>query len=507
MLRFFLIMPLMIVLLHGEVPVTSVVINKSFNYTAIQDKFIKRDKLTAKVIPENATNKIVTWSSSNENIATVDEYGNITGISEGEVTIKASAGGQSDTHTIQVMQPYPKIDVYTAKEVDIDDAKNHKGKKLIIKPAYLHDNYGTDIYYMLYLPETWEDNPDKRYPVFVDFQGMDWEPRKAILGEALSYEFEGIWVGVCPIDANPEYDEDWTYDLRWDKKDDLTGMRVGGWWPKGGEGTPDFLIRNIREICEKFHGNTGQIFPIGISKGAVCVNFYGNYNDEVADIWRGYFQHDGGIDGLRRVNNAPSLQAIWDGTVDGDGSFARLERINGRPYLLTDFTYLNNYEWFLGDTTHYSNGEATGRDYLGEHPTNPDYYVGEFQLRKWETEDAERALHGVAKFANAHTAEHLYSRIDYAQYTFEWFRKVINGNIGCYHVSGRVTNANGDPVVGEYIEGGGIHFAITNSNGEYFLEGLPQGQRTISCKQTEVEISINTNITGINFIATDDKIK
>jgi len=43
--------------------------------------------LTYKVIPENADNKAVSWSSSNSNIATVDNYGNVTTKSDGVATI------------------------------------------------------------------------------------------------------------------------------------------------------------------------------------------------------------------------------------------------------------------------------------------------------------------------------------------------------------------------------------------------------------------------------------
>ena len=46
--------------------------------------------LVATVLPELTTNKSVTWSSSNESIATVDEYGVVTAIAVGEATITAT---------------------------------------------------------------------------------------------------------------------------------------------------------------------------------------------------------------------------------------------------------------------------------------------------------------------------------------------------------------------------------------------------------------------------------
>ncbi len=51
--------------------------------------------LTATVSPENADNKTVTWSSSDEAIATVDENGKVTAVAAGTATIKASANDGS----------------------------------------------------------------------------------------------------------------------------------------------------------------------------------------------------------------------------------------------------------------------------------------------------------------------------------------------------------------------------------------------------------------------------
>lgn len=48
-------------------------------------------QLEVSVLPENATNKIVTWSSSDEGVATVDENGLVTAIKSGECKIVATA--------------------------------------------------------------------------------------------------------------------------------------------------------------------------------------------------------------------------------------------------------------------------------------------------------------------------------------------------------------------------------------------------------------------------------
>jgi xyloglucan-specific exo-beta-1,4-glucanase len=52
-------------------------------------------QLTATVAPGNATNKTVTWTSSNPGVATVSAIGQVTGISDGTATITATATGQN----------------------------------------------------------------------------------------------------------------------------------------------------------------------------------------------------------------------------------------------------------------------------------------------------------------------------------------------------------------------------------------------------------------------------
>lgn len=65
-------------------------------------------QLTAIINPSNATNQKVHWNSSDENIATVDESGKVTGLQDGTVTIAVTTddGGYSDKKTIQVSTAY-----------------------------------------------------------------------------------------------------------------------------------------------------------------------------------------------------------------------------------------------------------------------------------------------------------------------------------------------------------------------------------------------------------------
>lgn len=61
-------------------------------------------QLTAVVYPTNATNNKVTWTSSNNNVATVNDTGHVTAVTVGEATITATTedGGYTDTCVVTV---------------------------------------------------------------------------------------------------------------------------------------------------------------------------------------------------------------------------------------------------------------------------------------------------------------------------------------------------------------------------------------------------------------------
>ncbi|MDE5848521.1 MAG: Ig-like domain-containing protein, partial [Muribaculaceae bacterium] len=79
------------------IAVTGITLDKT-EATIIEGKTLT---LTATVAPENATDKTVTWSSSNEAVATVDN-GKVTALTVGKATITAKAGDKTATCTITV---------------------------------------------------------------------------------------------------------------------------------------------------------------------------------------------------------------------------------------------------------------------------------------------------------------------------------------------------------------------------------------------------------------------
>ena len=96
--------PKAIVEIGTEVPVTNITLDKS---SAEITEGMVMNLLTATVAPNNATDKTVTWTTSDENIATVDG-GKVTGVAVGKATITAEANGFKASCEVTVIEKNPK---------------------------------------------------------------------------------------------------------------------------------------------------------------------------------------------------------------------------------------------------------------------------------------------------------------------------------------------------------------------------------------------------------------
>ena len=74
------------------------------------------ETLTATVLPENATNKTVTWSSDKTDVATVDSNGKVTAVAEGTATITAKAGEQTAECAVTVTAAVALTGISLGKE-------------------------------------------------------------------------------------------------------------------------------------------------------------------------------------------------------------------------------------------------------------------------------------------------------------------------------------------------------------------------------------------------------
>lgn len=90
-------------------PVTAV----DLDYTSITLKLNEQFRLTTKITPEDASNKTIIWSSSDTNVATVNEEGMVKAVGSGSATIlaKSQDSGATSMCNVTVYQPVTSISI------------------------------------------------------------------------------------------------------------------------------------------------------------------------------------------------------------------------------------------------------------------------------------------------------------------------------------------------------------------------------------------------------------
>ena len=105
-----------------NIPVTSIVISQETATIVIGETL----PLTVVVSPDNATDKTVTWTTSEATVATVDKDGVVTAVAVGKATITAKAGEQSATCVVTVEYPAGVDEVVYSGEIMIYDLKGNR---------------------------------------------------------------------------------------------------------------------------------------------------------------------------------------------------------------------------------------------------------------------------------------------------------------------------------------------------------------------------------------------
>jgi hypothetical protein len=172
---------------------------------------------------------------------------------------------------------------------------------------------------VLYLPTDWVAG--KSYPVIVELAGngnfksqygdvSTGRPEGSNLGYGLSGGRGFIWACLPFLTDGGE-------DLA------IT------WWGNAPEHRPDATVAYVKRavpfLCEEFSGDASKVLLCGFSRGALACNAIGLHDEEIADLWRGFFCYSH-YDGVRE-------KWPYAGS-DRASALTRLHRLGDRPQFL-----------------------------------------------------------------------------------------------------------------------------------------------------------------------------
>ena len=100
---------------HGYINASSIQLNKS----SVTLNEGGSETLKATVLPSNASDKSVTWGSSNTSVAKVDDYGNVTGVKVGTATLTATTVNGKSASCVVTVESQKKYAAITKQPVDI----------------------------------------------------------------------------------------------------------------------------------------------------------------------------------------------------------------------------------------------------------------------------------------------------------------------------------------------------------------------------------------------------
>ena len=180
----------------NPIPVSSVILNKSELILTVGESEV----LNATVTPDNATDKTVTWKSSNTAIAVVDANGKVSAISSGSATIAAMAGEKSATCVVTV-QPNDIVVPNTAVDMGVSvlwgscnlgaSSPEEYGLKYAWGESTLKEKYSWETYQLL----DWESYYYSHYITvrLSKYNDYDKKTRLEPVDDAASVNLEGKW--------------------------------------------------------------------------------------------------------------------------------------------------------------------------------------------------------------------------------------------------------------------------------------------------------------------------
>ena len=185
------------------------------------------------------------------------------------------------------------------------------------------------VYHILSLPANWQ--PGQKYPILVEFAGngnysnalgdlSTGKPEGCVIGYGLSGGQDYIWLVLPYVE----------------KRADGSLANCLQWWGDMAE-TKQYCLKTIESVCLNYGGDSNRIVLCGFSRGAIGCNFFGLHDDEIAQIWCGFFCHSH-YDGVRKWPYHGSDRAA---------ALTRLKRLGHRPQWISHEESIADVENYL----------------------------------------------------------------------------------------------------------------------------------------------------------------
>ena len=292
----------------------------------------------------------------------------------------------------------------------------------------------SDIYHAIYLPTNWRAG--ESYPAIVEYApnraaafGTTGRVEDCRLGYHLSGGRDCLWIVLPYVNVMERQNQD-------------------TWW--GDESaTVDYCLANLARECDEFGGDRNSVVLVGFSRGAIACGYIGLRNDDIADIWLGFWAHSH-IDG---------------GRFTPMGRDERMARLRGRPTLLS---------W----------GETDGGKPEGER--------GAARLREAGQLVSAFEIAGVG-----HTDTWIEHDTMDREKARAWLATLLEKRPGTFTVRGRLVDVRDQPIAERVVTCGEWHRSTTDAQGRFEIRGLTKGLRPLQVAPTAIysQVTLPVNIT------------
>ena len=176
------------------VPVTNISIANTNAYLQVNEK----KQLRATISPSDATDKRVTWTSSNEAIATVNENGEVTALSLGETVITATSedGGYSASCEVHVVVPVTEV------KLDRSNISIYENETWLLRPTVLPEDASNK-------QVSWKSSDNEMATVDQDGVVTALKAGDAVITVTTN---DGGYTANCEVSIKHKWNEEYTVD-------------------------------------------------------------------------------------------------------------------------------------------------------------------------------------------------------------------------------------------------------------------------------------------------------